>query len=54
MCLYSREINPRLVGHELYIKRFTRDELPVEEVETGVKRFLVELEEMMKKLEGKK
>lgn len=44
--------DPRLVGHELYIKRFTRDELPVDEVETGVKRFLEELEEMMQKLEA--
>jgi hypothetical protein len=29
-----------------------REELPVQEVEEGVKRFLEELDEMMKKLEG--
>ena len=44
--------DPRLKGHELFIKRFLREELPVQEVETGVKRFLEELDEMMKKLEG--
>lgn len=44
--------DPRLPGHEIFIKRFDRDDLPVEEVETGVKRFLEELEEMMKKLEA--
>jgi len=44
--------DPRLKGHELFIKRFLREELPVQEVEEGVKRFLEELDEMMKKLEG--
>lgn len=44
--------DPRLPGHELFIKRFDRDDLPVKEVETGVKRFLEELEEMMQKLEA--
>ena len=44
--------DPRLPEkHALYIKRFLREELPVQEVEEGVKRFLEELDEMMKKLE---
>ena len=44
--------DPRLVGHELYIKRFLRDDLPVQEVEDGVKKFLSELDEIMRKLEA--
>lgn len=45
--------DPRLPEkYALYIKRFERKDLPVDEVETGVKRFLEELEEMIKALEA--
>jgi predicted phage-related endonuclease len=44
--------DPRLPPkYALFIKRFTRDELPVSEVEEGVKTFLAELNEKMKRLE---
>lgn len=45
---YDPRLPPR---HALFIKRFTRDELPVSEVEEGVKKFLLELAKKIRELE---
>jgi hypothetical protein len=45
--------DPRLPEkHALYIKRFTREELPVKEVEEAVKLFLDEMDQKIKALEA--
>lgn len=44
--------DPRLPDkYAMYVKRFERKDLPVDEVEAGVKRFLEELAEKIKALE---
>lgn len=45
--------DPRLPDNlALYVKRFYRADLPVDEVENGVKKFLEELDEKIKALEA--
>lgn len=45
--------DPRLPEHlATYVRRFRRDELPIAEVKEGVIKFLSELEELQKRLEG--
>lgn len=45
--------DPRLPDRlSLYVRRYTRDELPVREVKEGVLKFIEELEELKRKTEG--
>jgi hypothetical protein len=45
--------DPRLPENlQLYVKRFTRDELPIDEVKEGVLKFLSELDELESKVKA--
>jgi hypothetical protein len=45
--------DPRLPERlSMFVKRFTRDELPIDQVDTGVLQFIKELKELEEKLEA--